>query len=105
MTNRSRVNNKFIEVDPRPTVRAKHHLRGLPDGLMKELLDKITVPGNTVDHDDNNIPLLDQQPAVQVGTAYSIVELPKPGASGQDIQQETEEANIRSVSDSGMTAS
>ena len=101
----SRVDDNLIEVDPRPTVRARHHLRGLPDGLMKELLDKITVPANIVDHDDNIIPLLDQQPTVQVGTTYSIVELPKPGAGGQDTQRETEEANIRSVSGSGMTAS
>ena len=96
-----RVNNKFIKVDP--TVRARQHLRRLPDGLMKELLDKITVPANTVDHDDNNIPLLDQQPTVQVGTMYSIVELPKP-RPGQDVdpdQRETEEANIRSISGPG----
>ena len=46
----------------------------IPNGLM----NKITAPANTVDHDDNNIPLLDQQPTVQVGTTYSIVELPKP---------------------------
>jgi hypothetical protein len=66
--NRSRVTNRF-KVEP--TVQARHHLKRLPDGLMKELLDKITVPANTVDHDDNFVPLLDQQPMMQVGTTYT----------------------------------
>jgi hypothetical protein len=73
---------------------------------MKELLDKITVPANTVDRDDNFVPLLEQPPMMQVGTTYSVVELPKPGPH-QDINpdqpRETEEANIRIVSGPGVT--
>ena len=93
--NPSRITNK-VKVDP--TTRARCQLRRLPDGLMKELLDKITVPANTDDHD---VPLLDRQPTVV--PTYSVVELPKPG---QDPDQpETEEANIRGISGHGVIAS
>jgi hypothetical protein len=102
VTNRQQIANK-IKVDSTVRAQAKRHMRRLPDGLMKELLDKITISTDTVDHDDIGIPLLDQQPTVQVGTMYSVVELPKP-KPGQDQypdQRETEEANIRSVTVSG----
>ena len=86
--NSSRITNKF-KADS--TTQARYHLRQLPDGLLKELLDKIAGPANTYDH--NSVPLLDQQPTMV--PTHSIVELPKPG---QDPDQpEIKEANIRSI--------
>ena len=87
--NPSRNTNKFKATS---VTGARHHLGRLPDGLLKELLDKIAGPPNTDDHD---VSLLDQQPAMLMEPTCSVVELPKPG---QDPDQpETEEANIRSI--------
>ena len=83
-------------------MRARHHLRQLPDGLLKELLDKITVSANTEDHD--SVPLLDQKPAA-VEPTYSIVELPRPSQDPdqRETSNELGKVNIRSIPDPGAT--